>query len=48
MAHRLPESVAAAVLEFCETYRIVHRIDENTRTVHLVDIDHRVEVYRPR
>lgn len=72
---RLPESVAAAVLEFCEstlavtpyrvgkplfgplagchgarrgTYRIVYRIDESTRTVHLVDIDHRADVYRPR
>lgn len=75
IAQRLPESVAAAVLEFCEnaptvnphrvgmplfgplagchgarrgTYRIVYRIDETTRTVHLVDIDHRADVYRPR
>lgn len=74
IAQRLPESVAAAVLEFCETaltvnphrvgkplfgplagchgarrgtYRIVYRIDETTRTVHLVDIDHRADVYRP-
>lgn len=75
IAQRLPESVAAAVLEFCEnalavnphrvgkplfgplagchgawrgTYRIVYRIDESTRTVHLVDVDHRADVYRPR
>ena len=71
---RLPETVAAAVLEFCEaalavnphrvgkplfgplagchgarrgTYRIVYRIDENTRTVHVLDIDHLAEIYRP-
>ncbi|MPZ25428.1 MAG: type II toxin-antitoxin system RelE/ParE family toxin [Micromonosporaceae bacterium] len=75
IAQRLPESVAAAVLEFCEsalatnphrvgkplfgplagchgarrgTYRIVYRVDEGTRTVHVVDIDHRADVYRPR
>jgi mRNA interferase RelE/StbE len=74
IAERLPETVAAAVLEFCEaalavnthrvgkplfgplagchgarrgTYRIVYRIDENTRTVHVLDIDHRAEIYRP-
>ena len=72
IAQRLPEAVAAAVLEFCEaalavnphrvgkplfsslagchgarrgTYRIVYRIDENTRTVHVLDIDHRAEIY---
>ena len=76
VAQRLPEAVAAAVLEFCEaalavnphrvgkplfgsladchgarrgTYRIVYRIEENTRTVHVLDIDHRAEIYhRPR
>ena len=69
---RLPESVAAAVLEFCDaalavnphrvgkplsgplagcrgarrgTYRIVYRIEENTLTVHILDIDHRGEIY---
>ena len=74
IAERLPETVAAAVLEFCEaalavnphrvgkplfgalagchgarrgTYRIVYRIEENTRTVHVLDIDHRAEIYRP-
>jgi mRNA interferase RelE/StbE len=74
IAQRLPEAVAAAVLEFCEaalalnpyrvgtplfgplagchgarrgTYRIVYRIEENTRTVHVLDIDHRAEIYRP-
>jgi mRNA-degrading endonuclease RelE of RelBE toxin-antitoxin system len=74
IAERLPEAVAAAVLEFCEatlainpnrvgkplfgplagchgarrgTYRIVYRIEENTRTVHVLDIDHRAEIYRP-
>ena len=72
MAERLPEAVAAAVLEFCEaalavnpyrvgkplfgplagchgarrgTYRIVYRIDETNRTVHVLDIDHRAEIY---
>ena len=73
IAQRLPETVAAAVLEFCGaalavnpyrvgkplfgplagchgarrgTYRIVCRIDEATRTVHVLDIDHRAEIYR--
>jgi mRNA interferase RelE/StbE len=72
IAQRLPETVAAAVLEFCEaalavnpqrvgkplfgplagchgarrgTYRIVYRIDEDTRTVHVLDIDYRAEIY---
>ena len=75
ITHRLPESVAAAVLEFCEaalavnpyrvgkplfgplagchgarrgTYRLVYRIDEDARTVHILDIDHRADIYRPR
>jgi mRNA-degrading endonuclease RelE of RelBE toxin-antitoxin system len=75
ISQSLPESVAAAVLEFCDnalaanpyrvgkplfgpfagcygarrgTYRIVYRIDENARMVHVVDIDHRSEIYRPR
>ena len=76
ISHRLPETVAAAVLEFCDatlavsphrvgkplfgplaschgawrgTYRIVYRIDENIRTVHVLDIDHRADIYhRPR
>jgi mRNA interferase RelE/StbE len=74
IAHRLPESVAAAVLEFCDqalaanpyrvgkplfapltdcygarrgTYRTVYRIDEATRTVSILDIDHRADIYRP-
>ena len=69
---RLPESVAAAVLEFCDaalavnphrvgkslfgplagchgarrgTYRIVYRIEENPRTAHILDIEHRAEIY---
>ena len=72
IAERLPEAVAAAVLEFCEaalavnpyrvgkllfgplagchgarrgTYRIVDRIDETNRTVHVLDIVHRAEIY---
>jgi mRNA-degrading endonuclease RelE of RelBE toxin-antitoxin system len=75
IAERLPEAVAAAVLEFCEaalavnphrvgkplfgplagchgarrgTYRIVYRVEENTHTVHVLDIHHRAEIYRPR
>jgi mRNA interferase RelE/StbE len=77
IAHRLPEAVAAAVLEFCDaglassnphrvgkplfgplagchgarrgTYRIVYRIDEGNRVVHVLDIDHRSDVYhRPQ
>ena len=28
------------------TYRIVYRIDKN-RTVHVLNIDHRAEIYRP-
>lgn len=73
IAERLPEAVAAAVIEFCDsalaenpgrvgkllfgplagchgalrgTYRIVYRIDEGSRTVHVLDIDHRVDIYR--
>ena len=72
VSERLPESVASAVLEFCDaalavnpqrvgkplfgplagchgarrgTYRIVYRIEENSRTVHILDIDHRAEIY---
>ncbi|MGC8514140.1 MAG: type II toxin-antitoxin system RelE family toxin [Acidimicrobiales bacterium] len=31
------------------TYRIVYRIDENTHTVHVLDVDHRSEIYhRPQ
>ena len=76
ISQRLPEAVAAAVLEFCDatlavnphrvgkplfgplagchgarrgTYRIVYRIEENTHTVHVPDIDHRSEIYhRPQ
>ena len=73
IAQRLPEAVAAAVLEFCEaalsvnpqrvgkplfgpltgchaarrgTYRVVYRIDEDHHVVHVLDIDHRSEIYR--
>jgi mRNA-degrading endonuclease RelE of RelBE toxin-antitoxin system len=76
VSHRLPEAVAAAVLEFCAaalavnphrvgkplfgplagchgarrgTYRIVYRVAEDTRTVHVLDIDHRADIYnRPQ
>jgi mRNA interferase RelE/StbE len=76
IAQRLPETVAAAVLEFCDaalavnphrvgkplygplagcqgarrgTYRIVYRIDENSRVVYVLGIDHRSEIYhRPQ
>ena len=70
ISDRLPESVAAAVLEFCDaalavnphrvgkplfgplagchgarrgTYRIVYRVEENTRSVHILDIDRRAD-----
>jgi mRNA interferase RelE/StbE len=73
ISKRLPEAVAAAVLEFCEaalaanprrvgkplfgslagchgarrgTYRVVYRIEESTHTVHVLDVDHRSEIYR--
>ncbi len=29
-------------------YRVIYRIDEPTRTVHVVRIDHRADVYRTR
>jgi mRNA interferase RelE/StbE len=72
ISQRLPETVAAAVLEFCDaalavnpqrvgkplfgplagchgarrgTYRIVYRIDEAARIVHVLDIDHRSDIY---
>lgn len=74
ISERLPEIVAAAVIEFCAaaladnphrvgrplsgqltgchgarrgTYRVVYRIDETSRTVHVLDVDHRSEIYRP-
>jgi mRNA interferase RelE/StbE len=73
ISHRLPETVGAAVLEFCDaalavnphrvgkqlfgplagchgarrgTYRIVYRADEGSHTVHVLDIDHRTDIYR--
>ena len=72
IAERLPEPVAAAVLEFCDadlalsprrvgkplfgplagcqgawrgTYRVVYRIDDESRTVEVLDIDHRADIY---
>jgi mRNA interferase RelE/StbE len=30
------------------TYRIAYRIEEDTRTVHVLDIDYRAEIYRRR
>jgi mRNA-degrading endonuclease RelE of RelBE toxin-antitoxin system len=75
VAEQLPESVAAAVLDFCAgpladnpqrvgkrltgplagchggrrgTYRIVYLIDEEHRTVEVLDIAHRATVYRRR
>lgn len=30
------------------TYRVVHRIDDEGRTVHVLDIDHRADIYRSR
>ena len=72
ISERLPETVAAAVLEFCDaalavnphrvgkslfgplagchgarrgTYRIVYRIDDTARIVHVLDIDHRSGIY---
>jgi len=72
ISQRLPETVAAAVLEFCDaglavnphsvgkplfgplagchaarrgTYRIVYRIDEAARIVHVLDIYHRSDIY---
>ena len=72
ISQRLPETVAAAVLEFCDaalavnphrvgkplfgplagchgarrgTYRIVYHIDEAARIVHVLDIDHRSDIY---
>lgn len=75
IAETLPETVAAAVLEFCAgplalnpnrvgkplfgplagcrgarrgTYRIVYRVDASARVVHILDVDHRADVYRRR
>ena len=72
ISQQLTETVAAAVLEFCDatlavnpqrvgkplfgplagchgarrgTYRIVYRIDESSRIVHVLDIDHRLDIY---
>ena len=30
------------------TCRIIYRINQDTRTVHILDIDHRADIYRPR
>lgn len=75
ISHRLPEAVAAAVVEFCTgplarephrvgrplfgplagchgarrgTYRVVYRIDDEQRTVQVLDVDHRADIYRSR
>ena len=75
IADRLPEPVAAAVLEFCSqaltenpqrvgrplvgplagshgarrgSYRVIYRIDEESRTVFVLHVDHRSDVYRKR
>jgi len=75
VAQRLPESVAAAVIEFADsalapdphrvgkplvgplagchgarrgTYRIIYRIDDESRMVYILDIAHRSDVYRDR
>lgn len=72
---RLPEAVAAAVVEFMVgalveaprrvghplqreleglwaarrgPYRVVYEIDDETRVVSVLRIDHRADVYRPR
>ena len=72
---RLPEAVAAAVVEFITgplpanphrvgkplqrqlvglwsarrgTYRVLYEIDDQTRTVRVVDANHRGDAYRPR
>ncbi len=72
ISDRLPETVAAAVLEFCDaalaidprkvgktlfgplagcfgarrgTYRVVYRIDEQSHSVQVIDIDHRADIY---
>lgn len=73
LAERLPESVAAACVEFIfgglaagpqrvgaplrkpfegqwrarrGEYRIRYRVDEETQTVYVLDVDHRRDVYR--
>lgn len=71
IAQRLPEAVAAAVLELCDAALAVnprrvgkalfgplagchgarrgtYRIDDNSRVVHVLDIDHRSEIYGRR
>lgn len=75
IAQRLPESVAAAVIELADaalasdphrvgkplfgpltgchgarrgTYRVIHRIDDEVRTVSVLDIAHRSDLYRDR
>lgn len=75
VAERLPEAVAAAVVEFCTgglaerphqvgkplfgplsgchgarrgTYRIVYRIDDEHKVVHVLDVAHRRDIYRPK
>lgn len=73
ITQRLPGTVAAAGLEFCDaaladnpyrvgkplfgplagchrarrgTYRIVYRIDDNSRVMYVLDIDQRSDIYR--
>lgn len=29
-------------------YRLLYRIDDEARVIHIVDVDHRSDVYRPR
>lgn len=30
------------------SYRLLHEIDESSRVIHVIDIDHRDDIYRPR
>jgi mRNA interferase RelE/StbE len=69
ISHRLPETVAAAVLEFCDAAlaikprkvgkplfgplagcfgarRGTYRIDEQSHSAQVIDIDHRADIYR--
>lgn len=75
IAERLPEDVAAEVIEFLAgplteaphrvgkplagpiaggfgarrgTYRIIYRVDTDTSVVHVLDVDHRLTIYRRR
>ena len=50
--HRVGKPLTRELSGYCSArrgdYRVIYRVDEGERIVHVVRIDHRADVYRPR